>query len=50
VTDAAYWTRPLARLWVHGTRVRLTYTSRDGTQKTWTGKLISVEDAKEEAS
>ncbi len=65
MTTAAYWPRVIGRLWVHGTIIRMTYISRDGSQKTWTGnlralgkparlcpwaKLLSVEDAREEAS
>ncbi len=42
MTDATYWVRVLGRLWVHGSSVRLTYVSRDGSTKTWTGKLQTL--------
>jgi hypothetical protein len=40
MTDAAYWSRTLAWFLVYGRQVELTYTARNGTQKTWTGHLV----------
>lgn len=42
VTTAAYWPRTLAWFLVYGRETRLTYISRSGIQKTWTGQLLGL--------
>lgn len=41
MTNAAYWSRTLAWFLVYGCP-KLTYVSRSGAQKTWTGQLVGV--------